>query len=271
MRGLLCYAFVLALGVAIGAYVLGPLNFEDRVADASEQNAITGQQGSLSSATPPSVEEELDYKVARQFASLAGLRAFLTAHPNGAYARSARAEVARRLGADGASADGAAPPTGNDPADGLSRRIVSLASNAQSATARVEQLLLGETAPASGDLSSVAPSWGDAPPPADGASGAKLAAVAPEEICQREEDRLEQLRLNPTRRAVARFANELGCEKLRSQLLDLFERLAPPPAATRLSDARSPAAPAANETAHAASTAFGPRQMLATPGASPAR
>ena len=102
----------------------------------------------------PSADEELDYTVARQFASLAGWRAFLAAHPNGAYARSARAEVARQLGAEGASAGGPAAesPTDNAQRYGLSRRIGSLASNAQAARARVERLLLGETAPASGDL-----------------------------------------------------------------------------------------------------------------------
>ncbi len=101
MRGLLKYAFVLALGVAIGAYVLGPLNLEDSVPNNSAENAATGQFDPSSLATP-SVDEELDYEVARQFASLSGWRAFLAAHPNGAYARSARAEVARRLGAESA-------------------------------------------------------------------------------------------------------------------------------------------------------------------------
>ena len=289
MRGLLKYAFVLALGVAIGAYVLGPLNLEDSVPNNSAENAATGQSEPSSPMTP-SADEELDYTVARQFASLAGWRAFLAAHPNGAYARSARAEVARQLGAEGASAGGPAAesPTDNAQRYGLSRRIGSLASNAQSARARVERLLLGETAPASGGLEdsarplerraasesapSVAPPLSDAvpatdgapsyeasrdarpaddaarhsPPPAgaDGASGAQLAALAPEDICRRDEDRLAQLRMNPSRGEVARFANELGCEKLRSQVLDLFEGLAPPPAAATLSGVASPGAPA---------------------------
>ena len=289
MRGLLKYAFVLALGVAIGAYVLGPLNLEDSVPNNSAENAATGQSEPSSPMTP-SADEELDYTVARQFASLAGWRAFLAAHPNGAYARSARAEVARQLGAEGASAGGPAAelPTDNAQRYGLSRRIGSLASNAQAARARVERLLLGETAPASGGLEdsarplerraasesapSVAPPLSEAvpatdgapsyeasrdarpaddaarhsPPPAraDGASGAQLAALAPEDICRRDEDRLAQLRMNPSRGEVARFANELGCEKLRSQVLDLFEGLAPPPAAANISGVASPGAPA---------------------------
>ena len=306
MRGLLKYAFVLALGLAIGVYVLGPPNLEDRVPDNSAENAATAQFETSPPVTPPSVDEELDYNVARQFASLAGWRAFLAAHPNGAYARSARAEVARQLGAEGASAGGpaaaaAASPVDSDQGYGLSRRIGSLASNAQSARARVERLLLGETAPASGDLedsarqslerkagsesapsvasplSDVVPATDGAPsheasrdagpaedaarhsPPAgaDGASGAQLAALAPDEICRRDEDRLAQLRMNPSRGEVARFANELGCKKLRSQVLDLFESLTPPPAAANISGVASPGAPAESETAHLASPLAG--------------
>ena len=292
MRGLLKYAFVLALGVAIGAYVLGPLNLEDRVPDNSAENAPTGRSEPSSPVTP-SVDEALDYTVARQFASLAGWRAFLAAHPNGAYAQSARAEVARRLGTQGAFAGGPAAesPTDNNPRDGLSRRIGSLASNAQAARARVERLLLGETAPASDDLEdsarplerratnefapSVPPPLSDAVPArdaratddaarhsqppagADGASGAQLAALAPEDICRRDEDRLAQLRMNPSRGEVARFANELGCEKLRSQVLDLFEGLAPPLAAGTFSGGASPRAPAKSEIAHLASPLAG--------------
>ena len=42
-----------------------------------------------------SVDEELDYMVARRLGSLDGWSAFLAAHANGAYAQSARAEVER--------------------------------------------------------------------------------------------------------------------------------------------------------------------------------
>ena len=64
--------------------------------------------------------------------------------------------------------------------------------------------------------------------------------------------------MNPSRGEVARFANELGCEKLRSQVLDLFEGLAPPPAAATLSGVTAPGAPAQSETAHLASPLAGP-------------
>jgi uncharacterized caspase-like protein len=42
-------------------------------------------------------------------------------------------------------------------------------------------------------------------------------------LCQREEERLAQLRANPAREAVARFARELACEDLRPQVLRLLE------------------------------------------------
>ena len=51
-----------------------------------------------------SIDEELDYLVAKRLGSLAGWRAFLATHGSGAYAQSARAEVERLL------------PTGKAPA-----------------------------------------------------------------------------------------------------------------------------------------------------------
>ena len=64
------------------------------------------------------------------------------------------------------------------------------------------------------------------------AAGAEqLAALTPDEICQRDQDRLALLRSNPSSDEVARFANELGCERLRAQVISLMESLAPAPAA----------------------------------------
>ena len=55
--------------------------------------------------------------------------------------------------------------------------------------------------------------------------GTEVAALGPDEICNREGDRLERLRNSPTSHEAARFANELSCEKLRPQLLGLMESL----------------------------------------------
>ena len=66
MGGLLKYAFVLGLGIAIGAYiVLEPLSLDDISRDAAERNAATPEPGP--SATLASIEEEeLEYTVAKR-------------------------------------------------------------------------------------------------------------------------------------------------------------------------------------------------------------
>ena len=297
MGRLLKYAVVLALGIAIGVYIV----LDDIVPDTAERDAITAHSEAAPPATPASIEEEeLEYAIAKRLASLEGWRAFLAARPNGAHAQSARAEVARRLGATSASAEGPAStpalsPADNEPGDALSQRLGSPASNAQSSTAEVDRPLLAEKAPASGDpeasagasssetraatksTSSVSSPSGDAvpvpdaavshdasqdakpaddaahhlPPPAgaDGATGAQLAALSPDEICQRDEDRLAQLRMNPSSNELVRFANELGCQKLLPQVVSLMKSLAPPPAAADVSTAASSDARTANETA----------------------
>ena len=84
----------------------------------------------------------------------------------------------------------------------------------------------------------------------DAAAGAKLAALGKDEICRRDEDRLAQLRMNPSRGEAERFASELSCEKLRPQVLAVFESLAPPPAPAEAPGAASAGAHAENETAH---------------------
>jgi hypothetical protein len=305
MGRLLKYAVVLALGIAIGVYiVLQPLSLEDSVPDTAERDAATAHSEVAQPTTPASIEEEeLEYGVAERLASLDGWRAFLAAHPNGAHAQTARAEVERRLGATSASTEGPAAtpalsPTDNEQGYGISQRLGALASHAQSATAKVERLLLAEKAPASSDPeafagassaetraatkspSSVSSSSGDAVPTtdaavshdasqdakptdgaarrlappagADGAAGAQLAALGTDEICQRDEDRLAQLRMNPSRGEAERFANELACEKLRPQVLALFESLAPAPAAADVSTAAPPDAKAASEAARPA-------------------
>jgi hypothetical protein len=257
MRRLLKYAFVLALGIAIGAYIV----LDNIAPDTAEQGEIAARSEAAPPATPASIEEEeLEYSVATRLASLDGWRAFLAAHPNGAHAQSARAEIARRFGASTASADGsaAAPPlspTDNEQGDALSQRLGSLASHAQSATAKVERLLLAGKVPASGgpEASGAASSeTRSAVPGTDAAAGAKLAALGEDEICRRDEDRLAQLRMNPSRGEAERFASELGCEKLRPQVLALFESLGPAPAPAEPPGAASAGAQTENEKAHPA-------------------
>jgi hypothetical protein len=294
MRRLLKYTFVLAFAVAIGAYIVfGSLSGEDIVPDSAQRDPTTAPfepPPPAGNVMPASIDEELDYMVAKRLASLEGWRAFVAAHPDGAYADSARAEVARQLGANNApqGTPAAAPPlapTDNSEGDKLSRRLASLTTSLQSAAARVEHLVVGEEAPkpASSDVfagvsthataaseppdPTSSPSTGAdratdatvsnaavqdgkpadnaARPPApladdaqrssaapartDGAAETQLAALASDNVCQRDEERLAQLRSTPSLDEAARFANELGCERLRPQVLSLMESLAPLP------------------------------------------
>jgi hypothetical protein len=292
MGRLLKYAFVLALAAGLGFYVvLGPFSLEDLVPLTADRNAAVIPVEPTSTA---SLDEELDYTVAKQLASLAGWRAFLDAHPSGAYAQSARAEVARRLGASAATPRAA--PNNNGRVHGLSEGLASLGSYALFATAKVEQFLLADEAPASGSpsiseqtptgerggrqsASPVSSATEDAipatsaasqdasretkpadsverssTPPAriDAAAGMQLAALAPDETCQRDEARLAQLRSAPSLEGAARLANELGCARLRPQVLSLMESLAPTtsqdaptatPPSTQVESEGSPASP----------------------------
>jgi hypothetical protein len=134
------------LAVGVGCYViLGLFSLEDLVPLPADRNAEVIPIEPTSPAAPASIDEELDYIVAKRLASLEGWRAFLDAHPSGAYAKSAGAEVARRLGASAATSGAA--PSNNGRGYGLSERLASVASYAQFATAKVEQLLLADEAP----------------------------------------------------------------------------------------------------------------------------
>jgi hypothetical protein len=269
MGRLLWYSTVLALAAAIGGYiVLGPGD-EDIALD-------TAQRANVEAApplTPAAIEEEeLEYTVARRVASLEGWRAFLAAHPNGAHAPAARAEMEKRASEEKTSAEPTTPAPAladNEQGSGLSQRLESVASSTQSASTKVERLLLdnkaaapsnpegssnaspdakvttepplavlspsGDAVPAtaaaavSHDESQDAKAAGEPMPPAapptgtDAVAGAQLAALAPAEACERDEDRLAQLRSNPSRAEATRFANELTCERLRPKVLSLME------------------------------------------------
>ena len=53
------------------------------------------------------------------------------------------------------------------------------------------------------------------------------ATMTQEQVCKKDEDKLVRLRATQVRDEVARFARELGCERLRPQLLRLLESLSP--------------------------------------------
>ena len=67
--------------------------------------------------------------------------------------------------------------------------------------------------------------------------GTEAASFTPDDICKRDGDRLARLRDSRSSEEAARFAKELGCEKLRPQLLGLTEswgRVASAPASAKL-------------------------------------
>ena len=225
MKALFKYAIVLALGLAVGFYVHGLLSLEDvaKLKWLDEINVIINKP--FAAARPAAVapidpaaaallDEDLDYRIAQRIGSLDGWRSFLTAHGSGVHAQSAREEVEKRL-----LAEKAPTPPGAEVSNG-----------------------------ASTDAKAMNEVMGSAPP----SPGVEVAALTPEEICKRDGDRLERLRSSPTSDEAARFANELGCEKLRPQLLGLMGSLgyvAPTPPAAEVSNGASTHAKAGSEVA----------------------
>src|SRR5579863_4643193 len=196
-----------------------------------------------------------------------------------------------------------APLTSNDEAQDymVAERVASLdgwsaflaahpnGAHAQSATAKVEQLLLeqrdsataasnrasrdaavpiGADNPASSASGDAVPAPGAAAvsardakvasqdslaatPPAEGdvAAGTQLAALPPDLTCQRDEERLERLRSHPSSDGLVSFANQLGCMKLLPQIVSLIKSLAPTAAGAGVA-ADSPSDPQASNEAH---------------------
>jgi uncharacterized caspase-like protein len=122
-------------------------------------------------ATPATVADEApDYRTAERSGSLDGWRSFLAAHPDGSYARLARAEIDKLL----------------------ARQKLEAAKT--------------EVAP-------------------EEPAKTEVAALSPDQLCERDADRLVRLRANPTSDEATHFASELNCEKLRPQLSRLMESL----------------------------------------------
>ena len=176
------------------------------------------------------VDEDLDYRIAERTKSLEGWRAFLTAHPDGPHAQSARAEL-----------------------DKLAAPVTSTAAAQAPDRAPPDTKIPGDVAS----------------PPRPSA-GPEAATLASDEICRGDEDRLEKLSNNLTSDGVIRFLIELRCEKLRPQLISLAERLktpapkaaaADPVLAERLDD-KAPAA--AGDPAHGVSASISPEPDVST-------
>ncbi len=139
------------------------------------------------------VDEDLDYRIAERTKSTEGWRSFLAAHPDGPHAQSARAELDTLAG----SAAPSAPAVAQAPDAGVA-----------------------DTAIPDGSV-----------PPSLPAPESNALAVASDEICTGDQDRLQRLSSSPTSDGVIRLLIELRCEKLRPQLLLLAKRLETAPSA----------------------------------------
>jgi hypothetical protein len=192
------YAFVSALALAV-IYSFAPHSLEDvaKLQWLDDINVIVNKsltpakrEVGVSPVDPiaaANVDEDLDYRIAQRMKSTEGWRSFLAAHPDGPHAQSARAELEKLVPAE-------MPPA---PA-------VALASNVGSS----------DTKTPSEDTSLRQPS-----------PGSEAATLNSDEICRREEDRLERVSDSPTSDEAMRFLTELRCEKLRPELFRLTERL----------------------------------------------
>ena len=195
-------------------------------------------------AAPPAnadADEASDYRATERFASLDGWRAFLAVHPDGVYARQARAEVDKLLArqkTEAAKTEAAPLVTARtEVASPLSPealcerdgdRLVRLRANPtnEEASSFASELSCEKLRP---QLSRLMESLGFAmPAPAPQAPRAAQAAVAerkPATDCASEQAALDRLRAEPSIDEAQSFWRGLQCERLRPQARMLMESL----------------------------------------------
>ena len=249
---------MLFLALALPAiYAYAPPNLEDTAkpqwldhigAIITKSLASAKPQAEVSPVDPVAaakVDEDLDYRIAERTKSLEGWRAFLTAHPDGPHAQSARAEL-----------------------DKLAAPVTPPATAAAQAPDRAPPTPAAEPTPDRAPPETKSPSEVVSSPPSS--PGPEAATVASDESCGGDEERLNQLSNSLTSDGVIRFLIELRCEKLRPQLISLAERLktpapkaaaADPVLAERLDD-KAPAA--AGDPAHGVSASISPEPDVST-------
>jgi hypothetical protein len=248
MNALFKYAIVLSLGLAVGFIVKEPLNLGD-VAKFKWLDEITViLNKALVSAKPAAdvvpidpaaaalIDEELDYRIAQRIGSLEGWRSFLAAHGSSAHAQSARVEAQVLGGKSSAQAVAETSNGASTDAKAANEVVSSVPAEAQVLAGKAPAQVAAEV---SNGPSTDAKAGSEAVPSVPPSAGTEVAALTPDEICKRDGDRLERLRSSPTSEEAARFANELGCEKLRPQLLGLMGSLgyaAPTPPAAEASN-----------------------------------
>jgi hypothetical protein len=277
MKAFFSYAIILSLGLAVGFIVKGPLNLED-VATFKWLDEITAILNKAFVPAKPAadvvlidpaaaalIDEDLDYRIAQRIGSLEGWRSFLAAHGSSTHAQSAREEAQVLAGKAPAQVVAEVSNGASTDAKAANEIVGSPPPSAETEVAEA-QVLAGEP-PVTAEVSNgpfTDPKAGtEAGPSVPPSPGTEVAALGPDEICNHEGDRLERLRNSPTSDEAARFANELGCEKLRPQLLGLMESLgyaipaqpsAPPNPSAKVGSTFSPATTPASRTRWSASS-----------------
>ena len=204
MRSLLKYAFVLALAIAIGYIVLGPPSPDDDIVPGAQRGATAADVEPAASAPPGSIDEEVAKQLALE-TTKAERRVLADMPPAPGNPEATASSDARAVGKTALPA----LPAPQDPALGTAA--------AGGSTDPSE-----DAKPVNDSAASAAPVEGTAV-----TAGTQLAALAPDKICQRDGERLEQLRGHPSSDDLVHFANELGCKKLLPQIVSLMKSLAP--------------------------------------------
>jgi hypothetical protein len=236
---------MLFLALALPAiYLYAPPNLEDIAkprwlydisAIIAKSLPSAKRQAEVSPVDPiaaANVDEDLDYRIAQRIKSTEGWRSFLTTHPDGPHAQSARAEL-----------------------DKLPAPVTSPATAALQAPDRASR-----DTKVSSDVAS----------PPQPSAGSEAATLASDEICRGDEDRLEKLSNNLTSDGVIRFLIELRCENLRPQLISLAERLKDPAPRAAAADPvlterlRDKAPAAAGDAARGLSASISPESDAST-------
>jgi len=204
---------------------------------------------SAAAAPPPAAApdtEASDYRTAERTGSLDGWRSFLAVHPEGSYARLARAEIDKLLANEKVEASRTAvtPLSPDELCRQDEERLVRLRANPTSDEAErfASELNCERLRP---QLSRLMESLGfPVPPPraaANPPSASQGAAVGTAPDCASEQAELDRLRAQPSTDAAQAFWRALQCERLRPQARLLMESLNLTP------DNASAAAPKAND------------------------
>jgi uncharacterized caspase-like protein len=174
----------------------------------------------------PEADEASDYQAAEQAGSLDGWRSFLNVHPEGSYARLARAEIEKLLANQKVEASRTAvtPLSADELCKQDEDRLVRLRANPTSDEAErfASELNCERLRP---QLSRLMESLGFAVPPPRAAPAQEGAAAATAPDCASEQAELDRLRAQPSTDAVQAFWRSLQCERLRPQARLLMESL----------------------------------------------